>query len=240
MATVSLPNNPGNTNGNANDFTDVHDNDKAITDQVNGNLENANIDAAAEIDGTKLASSFLDRVGVDGTSTVRRGKSIIATEESTTSTTFTTLTTPDQVQNVVLPTDGLFIVGFTGLWKEAAVTGSEAAIFLGSNQVKAQNNTGAPAVQEAILSASVFNTYVSLATASEGLLTLDPDDGASGSDVTTGQILGPLGASAPGSGGLCAIFAAAGTYTVSIQFKAASGGTITAKERKLWVWTVGF
>ena len=40
-------------------------------------------------------------------------------------------------------------------------------------------------------------------------------------------------------GGFTFAFAAAGTYTVSVQFKASSG-SVTASNRKLWVWTIGF
>lgn len=68
-------------------------------------------------------------------------------------------------------------------------------------------------------------------------------------DVATGQVLGALADSAKpagdqfgdaaGAGGTCLIFAAAGVYTVSVQFKPASG-SVTAKNRKLWVWTIGF
>ena len=35
------------------------------------------------------------------------------------------------------------------------------------------------------------------------------------------------------------VFAAAGTYDISVQFKASSG-SVTVKNRKLWVWTMGF
>jgi hypothetical protein len=56
-------------------------------------------------------------------------------------------------------------------------------------------------------------------------------------DVTTGQIVGTV--SAAGLGGPCYFFAAAGTYTISIQVKASSA-SVTIKNRKLWVWTIGF
>jgi hypothetical protein len=42
-----------------------------------------------------------------------------------------------------------------------------------------------------------------------------------------------------GPGGVCYVFAAAGTYDVSVQFKASSG-SITAKSRKLWVSSVDY
>jgi hypothetical protein len=61
--------------------------------------------------------------------------------------------------------------------------------------------------------------------------------GAYTGDVTTGQLLGRnLAATLMG---LAVVFAAAGTYDVSIQFKSASG-SVTAKERKLWVEAVSF
>ena len=56
------------------------------------------------------------------------------------------------------------------------------------------------------------------------------------SDVTTGQIVN-VGGSA--SGGVVTVFAAAGTYDVSVQFLAVAG-SVTVKERKLWVWVQGF
>jgi hypothetical protein len=51
--------------------------------------------------------------------------------------------------------------------------------------------------------------------------------------LTTGEILG-----SPLEAGMAVVFGAAGTYTVGVKFKATSG-SVTAKERKLWVATVG-
>jgi hypothetical protein len=41
-----------------------------------------------------------------------------------------------------------------------------------------------------------------------------------------------------GGGGSIEVFAAAGTYTIGVKYKATSGN-VTAKERKLWVATLG-
>jgi hypothetical protein len=41
-------------------------------------------------------------------------------------------------------------------------------------------------------------------------------------------------------GGPCYIFAAAGTYTVSIQFQALSGGNVAVRNRRLYVQALPF
>jgi surface-anchored protein len=39
------------------------------------------------------------------------------------------------------------------------------------------------------------------------------------------------------TGGVCWIFAAAGTYKITVQFKASSGN-VKVKERNLWAWII--
>lgn len=169
-----------------------------------------------------------------GGAAVRRGKSIIATEEARSNVAYGLLTTPDRVQSIVLPTDGLIVVGYQALWKNSVAGAASAAIFVGANQLKTQQET-APAVQAANMSVgNSTDRYVPLTTSALGLTTVNSSAAAYTSDVATGQILG-LGQSSA----VAYIFAAAGTYDVSVQFKATSG-SVTAKERKLWVWTVGF
>ena len=57
MTQITLPNdNATAVNGQPNDFQDVLDNDVAIRDVVNGNLDNSNIAATANIAGSKLAN----------------------------------------------------------------------------------------------------------------------------------------------------------------------------------------
>jgi len=153
---------------------------------------------------------------------------IIATEESRTNTAFGTLATADEITNVVLPTNGLMAIGYVALVKESVSTAGRAAIFLGANQLKKVGGT-TPVVQEAELFGT--GTFQTLATQADGL-----DRGEGTSFVTTGQVLAHNRGT--GLGGLCYVFAASGTYNVSIQYKATSG-SVTAKERKLWVGVLG-
>lgn len=182
-------------------------------------------------------------LGLTSNSVKRRGKSIIATTESRTNTAYGKLTTPDQVTGVVLPTDALIAVGFQATWQESVNDAARAAIFVGATQLKiaAENVSAAPAVQEAACGQAAATDGV-VASGPGGLAGAATGSGglAYTGDVTTGQVLGVIpAAGTTAGGGPCYIFAAAGTYDISVQFKASSG-SVTAKNRKLWVWTVGF
>lgn len=85
---------------------------------------------------TRSTRTVAAKLGLSQTGDVRRGKSIIATEESRTNTSYGLLATPDRVQSVVLPTDGLLRVTFSALWKEASLGAARAAIFVGGSQLK--------------------------------------------------------------------------------------------------------
>lgn len=169
-----------------------------------------------------------------------RGKSIIATSESRTNTAYGMLTTPDRVQNVVLPTDGLILVAFQALWQQSIGGTAKAAIFLGANQLRfASTVSGTNQLAEAQMG-SGSATDVPLFSYAGGLFGSAQSANAA-TDVTTGQIVGGEISSTAGvlGGGFCAIFAAAGTYDVSVQFKASSG-SVTARNRKLWVRALTF
>lgn len=200
------------------------------------------------------------------------GKSIISAEQSRTNTSYGLLGTPDRVQNVVLPADGLIYVLFQAMWKETYSLpqdtpnsgNARAAIFLGSNQLQVAHGNGAPVTTAACggPDSGLDDRYGPLFSCPLGLVGLPKNVGADDAAVTTGQVVGAVantlrrpgieingsvaGASVggsgilPGLGGACAIFAAAGTYDVSVRFKAASGVTVYAKNRKLWVWTQEF
>jgi hypothetical protein len=183
------------------------------------------------LDATNLAAALKSILGVSDSGVVRRGKSIIATEESRTNAAYGLLTTPDRVSGVELPTDGLLLIAYSALWKNSVAGAGRAAIFLGANQLKipASAGTGVPVVQEAD-GPGAADKYGLLYSVSHGLWV------ASGivdmSLVTTGLAM-------PATSGICVVQAAAGTYDVSVQFKSASG-SVSAKSRKLWVWTRGF
>lgn len=189
-----------------------------------------------------------------------RGATNISTTESRTNTAYGLLTTPDKV-TVTLPTNGLIAVAYQATWQESANQAARAAIFLGATQQTIAPADGAAApktVEAGYGGGGIVNTDRSLCSFSSGLASTGNATAFTG-DVTTGQAIGAhsvnvvsgvgsgaafyVGGGGPhtvdGVGGPCVIFAAAGTYDVSVQFKASSG-SVTAKNRKLWVWTAGF
>ena len=182
-------------------------------------------------------------------------------------TSYGLMPTPDQVPGIILPTDGLIFVAYQALWKESVARAARAAVFLnnggGAVQMSVARNYASPGAQQAATpsTTSVTNVYTTLTSFELGLASTGPTSGAN-APVITGQAVGSgtladggvpsephkpsyyIGGSQHDSsdnivGGVCAIFAAAGTYDVSVQFKSSSG-TVTRKNPKLWVWTEGF
>ena len=232
--------------------------DPEISTALNSVLTWAN----GNVDNTNVSNTFAQSVGSNtGTQTVK-GATNISASQSTSSTTYVTLATPDQVTGIVLPTNGLIVVWYQATWQESVAGAARAAIFVGSNQLKV------PTAAANITQAAATNTATAaqnypLFSFAEGLACYPFASGfVYGGDVTTGQVVGgtiPRGApennpvvelgssiqSLPSSGtggfagGPCYIFAAAGTYTVSVQFKASSG-SVTASSRKLWVQALSF
>ena len=158
------------------------------------------------------------------------GKAIIDASQSTTSSSFVYLGTPDRVQNIILPSEGLIFVAFEGNFAcTGGGTAGQAAIFLNGVQAKIGGSTSISGQQA--VTVGTGNNH--LFSSGEGLKAIDLPDGYP-DPVTGGQILGHTGK----DGGVCALFADAGTYEVGIKFRAASG-TLTALNRKLWVWSMG-
>ena len=160
---------------------------------------------------------------------------------------------PDQVTGIVLPTNGKLVVGYQATWQETVAQAARAAIFVGATQLLVQQN-GVTFQAARTISPSSAGVARPLASCPFGLVT-NVADASSGGDLTTGQVVGMVsdnnglscdlggvsnqlvttaGSHFVYAGGPCAIFAAAGTYTVSVQFKASSG-SVTASNRKLWV-----
>ncbi len=180
------------------------------------------------------------------------GSSIIATSEARTNTAYGTLTTPDQVTGLVLPTSGLIAVWYQATWQESVAGAARAAVFVGANQLKVQSG-GSVVAQAAATSASSASVNSPISTAPVGLISVK--SAFSTADVTTGQVVsvGAQGGAVPatwdaggsvftstdGVGGPCYVFAAAGTYTIGVQFKASSG-SVTASNRRLYVQALPF
>jgi hypothetical protein len=178
------------------------------------------LDSSNKIPGTSLAAA----AGITAAQLASAAKPVtgytakaIATEQTRESATFGKLTTADEITGVVVPENGILMVGFAGLVKSSVAAAGRVAVFLEANQLKRSGS-----VQEVATSGTAFFRIVSEPAG----LKLS-GEGAFG---TTGETLG----GAEGIGGFILIpFIAAGTYAVSIQFKATSG-SVTAKERKLW------
>ena len=212
------------------------------------------------LDGTNLSAALAQSAAVNQAGQTVKGAVNISTSQSTTSTTYTTLATPDQVTGIVLPTNGLIRVRYQAMWQSTVANASRAAIFLGSNQLKVQTDPSVfgfgPATQAAVYSVNTGTTNANVPLFSAPVGLVSPGlGGAYNADVTTGQVFGAItsfapnisvndsGATAiasasvsvfPNAGGICEIIAAAGTYTVSVQFKTASG-TVTVSNRRLFV-----
>lgn len=201
------------------------------------------------------------------------GFSVIPTAESRSAVGYGTLTTPDQVPNVVVRAGDILCLTFEAQWQESVSGAGRAAIFIGANQLKSRSQSqGALPVTNAAMSAngsSLASIYQMLFSSPIGLLSGAHWTGDAGDQdsVSTGQTLGnayelptdahdrvwaEMGGAAKsfqnissGAYGsyigstLCLINVAAGTYTISVQYKASSG-SVTAKNRRLNAWTRRF
>lgn len=222
MAQINLPYTL--TPGTPENVGDVMDNFTEIKDHINNALIG---------DDNLTAGTVLTPLGLGAT---RRGVKVTATQESRTNTAYGTLTTADTV-TVTVPTNGLIFVQFSAqvLMGTASATGN-VGLFVGATQAR----TVLPAVA----------THQPLEDNGGGI---SPDwdyvftspgavDQASGSifwsNVSGGDATDP-GVTPNAIGQPIAIDVPAGTYAVSVQFKASSG-SISARNRKLRVWTMGF
>lgn len=255
------------TNGTTPDADQVQQHLDNLADYLNstGWVTSSHI-ADGTIAAGDLSAALAAQLGVSAGGVVSRGQTTIATEESRTNTAYGTLTTPDQVASVGMPANGLMFITYNALWK-ASVGGfaAKAAVFIGANQLKVRSTQDNAAVTQAAVQESTLNEYSPLISTGFGLVgSTETVSGEHAASPTTGVALGLTGFdnSAPalyhelngivsgvsaghdlrdaGVGGLLVVDnLAAGTYNVSVQFKSSSG-SVTAKERRLKVWTVAF
>jgi hypothetical protein len=202
--------------------------------------------ANGNIDEANLTNGIVQKLGVNNSGNVGRGSAVIATTEARSNTAYGLMTTPDRVQGIVLPSAGYLLVLYHAYWNESVDGAARAAIFVGANQLQiSQTGVAAPAVQEASCIGGASITQP-LSTAPFGLTGGGAGALATGhsAPVTTGQAIAIHGSTnveqnAAIPSGACWIFAAAGTYDVSVQFKASSG-TVNVLNRRLFVMAVGF
>lgn len=198
---------------------------KTMLEGLNNKLNSSNL-----LEGSGIANEAIKSAQISpGTVGRFYAPTIIATEQERESTSFGTLTTKDEVTNVVLPTNGLIVVYYLAVVKSSVSASGRAAIFLNENQLKTVNS-GSWVGQETPTIGTAFATF---SAGDAGLSAVGENPEA---QPTTGAGFGVGSATSRGAG--CAIFAAAGTYNISVRFKALSG-KITAKERRLYVGVIG-
>lgn len=222
--------------------------------KVTNTLTALNTWANGGIASTDVAAAFAQAAGMNQVSQTVKGAVNISASESRTNVAYGTLTTPDQVSGIVMPSNGLMAIWYQALWQESVAGAGRAAIFVGANQLQIQQDlsgTG-PGTQAALTSAGGTAVNHPLFTSTIGLVS-SANSASTGADATTGQIVGGAGGVRLGTeiggtqttnisiavGGPCWVFAAAGTYTISVQYKSSSG-SVTASNRKLWVEAVSF
>lgn len=243
---MSIPLPKGEINKGQANWSDVYGNDKALKD------------AAETLEGKFPVSAA--NIAAAAKPVVWYTPKIIDTEETRENTAFGTLTTKDEITGVVVPGNGIVAVGCQALWKESVNGAARAAIFIGSNQLKTPAGGSAPETEAATMwGSSEVSSFHWLTSAPVGLMSTGQK--MTDAFVTTGQTLGGLAGSVvatyveigtdlfeyakgisatTGLGGFCQIVGLpAGTYSISVQYKATSG-SVTAKERKLWVYTLGY
>lgn len=223
-------------NGAVSDAAQVNTNFSDVLNFLNSTgvhvYQAGTIATAAVADGAvttpKLGTALAAQLGVTGAGTVvRRGYTSIATEQTTTSTSFTDLSTPDTVSNVVVPTGGLLRISYRALWKLTGATlPGQAAIFIGSNQLKVFAANQAPSTAAASLSQLGVNWGIVLT--GTAVLESSPSNSSDASFVTTGM-----------SSRMPTFQVAPGTYDVGIKFLV-QDGTLSVKERLLHVESIGF
>ena len=200
---------------------------------INGNL-----------DATNLSATLAQSATVNQAAQTVKGAVNIAGSQSTTSTAYTTLATPDQVTGIVLPANGLLVVGYKALMSVAGTDIGFVGLFLNGVQVTT-GGSGAPAAVESSVDGSTNLGHV-VSDSSRGLVAM-ANTGTASSDVTTGQLVGAyvsgggVGSGLAPGGGLAVMFASAGTYTVSVRYRVSvNTTTVAAQNRHLWVQALSF
>lgn len=196
--------------------------------QVNARFDPLYAALNGALDETNLSDALKELLGVSDASLKRRGSSIIATSEVASSTIAAALATPDRVEDVRVEDGGLLYVDFNALVKTNGATG-RAGLYLNGIALP----TVRPVTQSRAAISSTFFRALGTDPSSTTLWVLDAETEVADTTLTTGQVWpgGPLRVD-----GLVA-----GIYDVEVRWWHDSpAGTVTAKERRLRVWTQDF
>jgi hypothetical protein len=217
---------------------------------VNGELNSSNLEAGGVAKSnlsTEVKSELASFVGLP----LESKKSIVATEQERESAAYGTLSTPDEVE-VVLPANGLIAVCYQALWQASKPETTNAALFIGANQLKVWGPLGSnPETQAAVVQEAGQGMVLSCPIGLVGTVLSSFE-----APVTSGQAVGVVGNGGKGFayelgvslqlskldgavlGGPCYVYAAAGTYKISVKFRSSSG-KVKVLDRKLWAWVIG-
>ena len=163
-------------------------------------------------------------------------------EDSTTSSSYVSL--GDEVR-VTLANNGLIFIAYVATWKQSTSLTANCGLHFNDNFQRYVHATNGATFGVAAQLDDEVDKWAPLAAWAQGMTSLytpsGPPSTAYVGDVTTGQALG-LAHMNPSSElqrhfGPFVGWAAPGTYTIGPRFLASSGGTVTVKNRKLWVWT---
>lgn len=202
---------------------------------VQQNFVDARTVLNGNIDGDNMTAATKNAIALSDTSVIRRGKSIIATSETIAGTSYATLTTPDRISSLVVPTNAVVWVSYwCAVNKSAGATTDTfaAGLFFGANEVRSRFGVAAAGVSGGLMEAAgvtsgtaaplltnVFTDYTDA-----GWNTLSSAATLPVDDTTNGH---PVGAFIP-------ITIAAGTYTLEVRFKKLAGATCAVSARRFY------
>lgn len=148
------------------------------------------------------------------------------------------MTTPDRVDDIVVPTGALVAVLFEAEWTGGSAV---AGLHVDDITLQAQVN-GAWGVSYGEASRPNDAVRRRVLTHQGGVFgTTNAADLAAAAPPVTGYAAGAINDTldAPGKGAPCFISLPAGTYDIGVKFQS-SGTPTTVRNRKLWVWTIPF
>lgn len=199
--TVILPN-TSKADTDPNLFSDTYENDVALKVGIETETSERKAEIAAQI---KPVTWYTPKV--------------IATSQSTSSTSFVALATPDEIAGIVVPANGVIRVGYVARWSSTVGAAGRAVLCLNGSAIKSVVNTSGSFYEVASVSNETRALFTSPVTAGPlNTGSVEPPSSTSGLVTPTVDI--PI--------------ETAGTYTVSVLFRATSGA-VSADLRRLWV-----
>lgn len=183
-------------------------------------------------------------------------KKIIPEGQSVSNTSFTLMSTPDEIPAIFVPKDGILIVHYSAFWFSSVENAGRAAIFITSNQLKSyQPGSGQWKTQAACYTGGEEHRRL-LTTSAPGLVSPSESKIIAAEEMPTSGVAlsGGVGSAGVGwreeiggvvvehatdfpQGGLLIIEGLnEGEYSISVKFKSASG-SVVANNRRLRAWT---